>query len=227
MSDEQKTEVRQLVDFRGIVLNAYGEMTIEQGDESSITLEADESVLEKLKTEVVGGELRVSIVGSWFTRFKTAAKAGLTSQKIRYLVKLRDLDRLEVSDAASVSCPSLKTDSLAMMVDGAGYVRFGWIEGRKLSVALPGASNVEIAGVVEEQKIDMGGLGKYESPRLRSGKAAVEVRGAGQVVVVATEELDVIIRGLGHVGYYGNPRVNRDISGLGKIERLGEAPAAT
>ncbi len=221
MSSEQVTETRELVDFDQLVLNAHGEMTIVQGDHNSIVIEADQKVVDKLKTEVVNNALHISLVGSWFTRVKTAVKAGLTSHKIKYTVNLKHLSRLEVSDAAKVLATNLQVDSLAMLVDGAGYVRIQWLQGKSLTVDLPGASNVEISGQLDRQTVTLGGLGRYEAPRLKSANASVEMKGAGKAVVAATEELNVVIRGLGKVSYHGEPRVNKDISGLGKVENLG------
>ena len=104
MSNDQATETRELVDFDAIILNAHGDLTIDQGDHTSITIEADRSVIDKLKTEVLGGSLHVSIVGSWFTRMKTAAKAGLTSHKIHYTVKLKNL-----SSSSFHTSPTVRT----------------------------------------------------------------------------------------------------------------------
>jgi len=66
----------------------------------------------------------------------------------------------------------------------------------------------------------MSGAGSYSAPKLESRRASVDLRGAGHATVWAVEDLDVTIRGLGSVEYYGSPTVKKNVSGLGSVTSL-------
>ena len=76
-------------------------------------------------------------------------------------------------------------------------------------------------GKVSEQKITLGGAGSYSAPKLESKKAAIQLKGAGNAVVWAVEDLDAAISGIGSVEYYGSPTVKKNISGLGSVNHKG------
>jgi hypothetical protein len=47
----------------------------------------------------------------------------------------------------------------------------------------------------------------------------VELKGSGQATVWATENLDVTVRGLGSVEYYGTPQVRKHASPMANVFR--------
>jgi hypothetical protein len=54
---------------------------------------------------------------------------------------------------------------------------------------------------------------------LSARKGVVRLAGAGAAEINAAEELDVTIDGMGVVRYRGNPRITKQISGLGKLTK--------
>ena len=81
-SGQVKSETRQVSGFTGIELSGNGEVTIEQGDTESLTIEADDNVLPVLTSEVEDSVLRLG------TKPRTTVQ---TRSPIRYRVTLKDL----------------------------------------------------------------------------------------------------------------------------------------
>ena len=86
-----------------------------------------------------------------------------------------------------------------------------------LAVTISGAGDVELAGQVETQEVDMSGFGNYNAPDLESQTASVRISTTGNAVVWVLDTLDVEISGAGKVEYFGSPEVTRDISGAERV----------
>ena len=92
-SGQVETETRPVSGFTGIDLAGSGEVTIEQGDAESLTIEADDNVLPELTSEVSGSMLTLD------------TKPGTTVRSlnpIRYRVTVKDLTALSLSGSGSV-----------------------------------------------------------------------------------------------------------------------------
>ena len=87
---------------------------------------------------------------------------------------------------------------------------------------LPAFKAIETGGAfdVETKAVEItnSGAGLIDTHELRSSKADVNLSGAGQAEVYASEQLDVAISGVGRVTYSGQPKViNKNISGIGSV----------
>jgi hypothetical protein len=215
------TESREVKDFDRVILRDYGELTIEQGEQESLTIETDADILPRIQTKVEGGTLTLALGGSWADKLGNALTTSLTRKRIGYVLRVKKLTGLEVLGAASVTGSDIETERLALILRGAGSVKVDSLTAQWLEVDLPGMGSVDLSGHVSEQTINISGAGSYNARKLESKNATVELRGAGKATVWAAEELDVTIRGLGSVEYYGSPTVNKNISGLGRVTSLG------
>ena len=74
-------------------------------------------------------------------------------------------------------------------------------------------------GAASAQAADLSGAGSYLAVDLISDNVAVQVSGAGKAIVNAKTLLRADISGAGLVEYTGNPRLEQEISGIGKIRR--------
>lgn len=215
------TESREVKDFDRVILRDYGELIIEQGEQESLTIETDADILPRIETKVEGGTLTLAHGGSWADRIGNALTTSLTRKPIRYSLTAKKLRGLEVRGAATVRASSIETDQLTLGLGGAGSVKVESLTAHSLEVDLPGMGSVALSSHVSEQTITMSGAGSYKAPKLESKKATVDLRGAGKATVWVVENLDVTIRGLGSVEYYGTPAVKRKVSGLGSVTSRG------
>ena len=217
------TESREVSNFDRVFLRDYGELVITQGEEESLTIETDRDILPQIKTEVREGKLIIKIGGSWMDKLGHALSTSLTRHAIKYDLTVKKLTGLEIAGAVSVKASSIDTDRLALKLSGAGQVNIEALSAEVLEVDMPGAGAIKVSGKVGEQRIAISGAGSYKASKLESARVSVNLTGAGQATVRAIENLDVAIRGIGSVEYYGSPTVKKSVSGIGSITSLGNS----
>jgi hypothetical protein len=86
---------------------------------------------------------------------------------------------------------------------------------------IDGSGDVELAGEVAGQNIEIGSSGEYIGGDLHSKTAAVTISGSGDATVWTTESLDARINGNGSINYYGAPSVTSSGSGSGDVNNMG------
>jgi hypothetical protein len=187
-SGQVASETRQVSGFTAIDLSGTGEVTIEQGDTESLTIEADDNVLPALTSKVTDSRLKLG---------KKPGTTVRTRNPIRYRVTLKELTALDVSGAGSVQARQMTLQTLQVDISGSGVVN--------------------LSGSAVEQHIEVSGSGRYEAADLSSQKVTADISGSGQVDVTVSGELEVDISGSGTVTYSGDPSVRQDVSGSGKV----------
>jgi len=183
-------ESRDVRGFDEVELRGPGNLTIEQTGSESLTVEAEEDVLPKLKTEVVNDRLIIGLKPDTTVQ---------TTKPINYKLTVETLAALEVAGAGDVEAEGIKTDRLAVTIGGAGNVRAG--------------------GEADEQEIDISGSGDYRAEDLDSKVVKIDVSGAGSAIVNASEKLDANVSGVGSVEYVDDPTVEQDVSGAGRVSK--------
>jgi hypothetical protein len=216
------TEERAVSGFDRVRMQDFGILDIIQGQQESLTVEADLDVLEKVQTEVRDGELVLRVGGDWLDRIGTALASGFRDQYLRYHLTVKSLQALLITGAGRVTVGHLTSGQFVVRLSGAGDVTLKSLIADRLEGELTGAGRLAIAGKVEEQQLTLSGAGKYAAQNLESQRAKVTMSGAGSATVWAVQELDVTMSGVGLVEYYGNPEVRETASGLGSVKHLGE-----
>jgi hypothetical protein len=88
-------------------------------------------------------------------------------------------------------------------------------------MSLSGGGDIHIAGVVQNQTIEVSGGTNYQAEDLKSANVNVEIAGAANVVVWATETLNLDLAGAYSVSYWGSPQITQSIGGIGQVKALG------
>jgi len=221
------SQSRQVSGFDRVVLRcSAGESTliITQGGKEALTIQARPEIASRIKTEVWNGQLTITAGGGWSDRLGDMFQTSLTRPQITYWLTVNRLVDLQITGFARVRFDSLDTDRLALRFSGAGGVQIGSLTAGLLEVDLRWAGQVEVAGKVTEQRVQVS-MGTYTAPKLQSKKTAVTLRGGGYATVWAVDALDLVVRGPGGVAYYGSPTVSRSLSPVARVTRLGALPA--
>lgn len=183
-------ESRNVTGFEEVDLRGVGNLIIEQTRSESLTVEAEEDVLPKLRTEVINNHL---IIGP---KPNTTIH---TTEPINYRLTVEDLSALKVLGSANVEAEGISTDRLAVTISGTGNVRMG--------------------GEADEQEINILGSGNYRAEDLESKEVKINVAGAGSAIINVSEELNANVSGVGSVEYIGDPLVKQDVSGVGRVSK--------
>ena len=207
-------ESREVGDFAKVVLRVYNmvnQVQITQGEQESLTIEAQPEILSKIKTAVRGGTLVIWQDGSWLDKLASALTTSLTRPTVRYYLTVMDLACLELAGFVHANAAELRADRLSLKLKGAGEVVIGSLTANRLAADLEGAGRIELAGQVQEQQVAIQGPGFYEAVDLKSQRARVGLKGLGRASVWAVDSLEIKVRGLGHVDVRGTPAIRKDI----------------
>ena len=206
-------QAREVSGFSSVELRGIGTLYIEVGDEESLIIQAEESVVASIITEVSDGRLVIRF-DPW-TAFTQWASAG----QVTMWLKARSLSSVAIAGSGIVQSPELAADVLQLSISGAGTVYSG-VRARELKVTASGQAEVTLVGMCEQQDVRLTGSGAYHARKLRSRDAKLAINGAGRADVTVEDSLDVQIGGAATVTYAGNPQVNQRIGGFGKVERV-------
>jgi hypothetical protein len=122
-----------------------------------------------------------------------------TTEPINYKLTVKDLSALEVSGSGDVDAKSIGTGELAVDISGAG--------------------DVKISGRADTQKVDISGSGDYKAEDLQSKEVKIDVGGSGSATVNVSDKLDAIVSGSGSIEYVGDPAVEQEVSGAGRVSK--------
>jgi hypothetical protein len=118
------------------------------------------------------------------------------------------------SSALRITLPELNSLSSS----GASEIKIADANSGDLKLASSGADSLIAAGKAKSVTISSTGAGKVDTSKLTAEKAKVEISGAANVDVYASDQLDVTVSGVGNVSYSGNPKVvNKNVSGVGSV----------
>jgi hypothetical protein len=213
-SGEVTTEIRQVSGFTRVNMAGIGFLVVEFGDEESLTIEAEDNIIEYIQTTVAGQELTIKF------------REGLNYQPtetIKFFLTVVELDELEISGLGDVELPEIETTNFSIEISGGGDVDIDRLDAKLFEVEVNGLASLTIdGGTVVRQEISISGGGNYKARRLESQDADVDISGLGNTTIRVSDTLTVNISGGGNVEYYGDPTLNSNISGLGNVDRLGD-----
>lgn len=184
------TQAREVRGFDSVEFTGAGRLTIEQTGTDSLTVRADDNILPLLTSEVAGTTLRLGI--------KPDASIGGV-ENITFAVTVKQLK--------------------AVTSSGAGEVTVTGVDAPDLSVTHGGAGKVGASGRATNQTVNLSGVGQYDGRDLMSQNTEVTVSGTGSAMVNASRTLLARISGIGSVKYLGDPKVTKDITGMGEVSR--------
>jgi len=215
-SREVLREERDVKSFDEISFTSIGELEISQGETTSLTVIAEENVLDRIRTSVSGERLHIDMR----TGFPWVWGV-VPTKPIRFELTVTGLQQLDLAGAGTVDILDIETERLSIALSGAGKVRIVDLDANSLKVTHSGLGSFEASGRVVDQSVTMAGAGDYNAEDLESELTDVSISGLGTAKVWATERLDVEIAGAGSLVYYGDPRVSQDVSGLGSVRSGG------
>ncbi len=113
----------------------------------------------------------------------------------------------------------ITTDNLTnISCSGANRILASNINNHEFEIEVSGACSIKLEGTTSLLGINLSGASSINTEHLKAEKVSVDLSGASNATVYASDELRAEISGVGSVNYYGNPKsINKRISGLGSI----------
>ncbi|MEM8857458.1 MAG: head GIN domain-containing protein [Chloroflexota bacterium] len=201
-------EGREVAQFDRVALDGMGEIILTQGDETSVVIEAEDNLMEYIKTSVRGDELIINI---------QSRRPLLPTEPLKFYVTTPNIEGVSIDGLGALTAEEIDTDSIEIEINGSGSAMIDDLDADSLAIDIDGLGSVELAGEVENQDVDINGSGSYNGRQLESESADIDIDGLGSATITVEDNLEVNIDGSGQVTYYGNPEVDKNINGVGRV----------
>jgi hypothetical protein len=196
-SGRKITEARDLPEFDGIEFKGNGKVYVSQGTVQSVSITADDNVIDELKTEVRDGVLTIS-----------ADKWIMDDSSAEYDIVVADIRNISVSGMGELrSRDTLKAEAIDLRLSGIGDVSLS-LDADILNTRISGTGDMKLDGKARHHEIRISGVGELDAYDLITESAVLDISGAGDCKINVQEELVVDISGAGDVTYKGNPRIS-------------------
>ena len=190
-SGKVTTENRTVSGYDSVSLSGSGKLEIEQNGSESLSISADDNLMQYLTSEVKGHQLVLQV------------KSGVNLSPSKPIVF-----KVGVKDLKEVSCAG---DTNAVLKG---------IHSEDLKLSIAGSGDMSAEGTADRQEISIAGSGKYVGGGLKSKDTKINIAGSGDAVLAASDNLDVTIAGSGSIKYYGDPKIKQSVMGSGTIDKL-------
>jgi len=167
-SGNVQNETRHVADFDAIEVGGVFDVEVVAQKEFSVEIEADDNLLQFIRTEVKGGTLEIS-----------TDKSISPKNAIRVRISAPDIDKVQTSGASKLSLSNVKNDSLKVYASGASKLKVDG-ETRDLEIELSGASKIE-AESLKAENVDVDGSGASCVSVNVSGDLKADLSGASKV----------------------------------------------
>jgi len=201
------TKTLDLSEISGIALGINAKVYLTQGNRQSVKIEAQENLIEILKTRVSGG--------TWKIGFHENVSNHKT---IKIHITLNTLDKVSVGGSGAIEgtnhFPNI--DELDVAVSGSGKIALD-VEATEINTAVSGSGKIYLEGSTNKHRIAVSGSGGISAYDLESADCKITISGSGDCKVNVRNDLRATVSGSGDVYYKGNPNIRSKVSGSGDI----------
>ena len=176
-SGTTKTEVREVGDFSKVELQSIGNLTIKQGDKESLTIKADDNLLQYITSDVENDTLKIGM--------KPNINAVPTSS-IEYELVVKSLTSVKLTGFGNITADELSGNDIEMVLSGSGDINVANVDAKSMTMKLTGFGNIN-------------------TNEVKSDDASVELTGSGDITIgtFAADSLDLTISGFGNATISG------------------------
>jgi hypothetical protein len=207
------SEELQIGGITEVNLSGTGNLVVVPADTPSLIITADENILDYIEARVSGKTLTLRTKSGYSLRPKTP---------IKYTLLVKRLDKVAVSGSGDATVDGWSGNTLTANVSGAGSMTIRGVSCNALTVGLSGAGNMTASGTARIFKAKVSGAGDIDASQLEAADADVQISGAGDISLWATDKLKARVSGAGDVKYKGSPSIEKRVSGAGSITSITE-----
>jgi hypothetical protein len=204
VSKERKTE-----SFSGLKVSSGIDVYLKQGDNVTVTVEADENLHEYILTEVRGGVLNV------YTEYNIR-----DAERKRVYVTMKEINSVKTSSAGDVIGETpINTDRLELTASSAGDIKLE-THAKNIDVDISSSGDISLSGETDMLKADLSSAGDLKAYDLKAREADVSVSSAGDADINVSERISARASSAGDINYKGDPKyVDAHSSSAGGIHR--------
>jgi hypothetical protein len=203
------TKDRDVASFTGIKVSSGIDVYLKQGNNISVTVEADENLHEYILTEVRNGVLNV------YSEYNIR-----DAEKKKVYVTMKDIKSIRTTSAGDVYGENqINGDRLELSASSAGDIKLE-VKVEDLDIDISSSGDITLRGETDKLRADLSSAGDLNAYELRSREADISVSSAGDADVYVSERMTARASSAGDINYKGDPRnVDAHSSSAGGIHK--------
>jgi len=209
-----QSEIRNVPVFSEISLRVSGTLHLKQGDTQKVEIEASQSTLDELITEVSGRTLVI--------RFRTSNlfSRNFRPGKVDIYVTVPEVNALGISGSGDIIAQTpISSRIIDLTVSGSGNINIADLNSDKVKANISGSGDIVLGGgkIAQEFEGTISGSGNIKAAGYEAKRVDIKIMGSGNCSIHTNGDLYARIAGSGNVYYGGNPNLDTSIAGSGKV----------
>jgi hypothetical protein len=223
------TEKRRTGPFIKLENSTSIDIVYKKADTTSVTISADENLLEYIITETYNNTLEIKTSDrKTYLDFTGRPLVTITSPYLEQAFFSGSGDflademsgnevKISLSGSGDISTDYISCTGLSITISGSGTINIKDCQSNTSDISLSGSGNVQIKGQVEDCNFKISGSGAIFAENYIAGSASVNISGSANVFTYVENDLTAVISGSGNIYLKGNPTINQTVSGSGRI----------
>jgi len=202
-------ETRKLEVFHAIEAGGAFHITLKQGQQQQLIVEADDNIVPIIVTKVHGGVLKIS-----------QKEGTVNAKKLNIFITVANIDNIDISGACQIKSDDFfKSNHMEIECSGAAMTDMKLLS-KELDLDCSGAGKVTLEGEAKTMEIEASGASKVDCDKLNSEVVSVNASGASKVSFVANKLIEIDASGASKVVYQTtNAKVKSETSGAADVIR--------
>lgn len=206
------TQTRTATGFTAVDVSGAIDIYLTQDPAYGVKVEADDNLQELIEVYTSNGILRI----------KPKDNFNLDpSRDIKVYVSAPAFKDLRASGACKVNTQTRLTSEDKMSIDLTGACDADLdVKSPELRVELSGASNAKLKGETKNLHIEGSGAMHVKAFELMAETADIDISGASNAEVFASQKIDASGSGASEIRYKGNATINSNTSGASSVKKV-------
>lgn len=182
--------------FKSIAVSTGIDLILSQGEKRDIIVEADDNIIDLLKTEVKDGVLRV-----YFDKSIVKAKAKKVYITIPTIISIVATSGAEVENKSEIS-----GEEISLSASSGAEIDLV-LKYNKIICSASSGAEVEIKGGCNNLTLDASSGSNIEAKELLSKNVTVNASSGANIKTLVSENISADASSGGNINYYGEPKV--------------------
>ena len=210
----EKNETRNVKNFHAVKVSSGIDLYIRMGDSESLKIEADEDVIDDIKTEVKDGTLHI-----YMKRQNNLFNWGFNETR-KVFVTVKNLEKIDASAGSDVESENrLEGDKLEIEASSGSDVKLD-VYYKTVSLDASSGSDARISGKAKTFIAEASSGSDIKAYDLEVAIAKVKASSGSDISITVTDELYARASSGADVNYRGNPGIrDSDTSSGGDVNR--------
>lgn len=206
------TENRTVSEFTGIQIANSANVEVVKGTSLMVEVSDYENLLKNLSVKTVNNLLVIKTEPSNLYIERSKTKVRITAPESLLLKNLL------ISGSGNIKLNGIFSNIASVEISGSGNITSEEpATFTDIAVNISGSGNVLLKGKAENVSALISGSGNIKLRDLETKNATCNISGSGNILINAIEKLVAKIGGSGNIEYFGNPTIDKNISGSGKV----------